>query len=557
VTRHRRDDPAADPLTTASRTILPADVIRPGTERAYRRLGFAGGEAHVLRRDLAASPPAGGVRRSIVHLAHLSDMQIADVQSPARMEFLEALPQREALAPFLPAHRPYEALAAHAVDAVVRTLRALPPSPVTGSPVALAVTTGDAVDNLQWNELQWFLNLMDGGNVAAGTGGPEFEGFQAAGWDGSAFWQPDGTTGRYAERWGFPAYPGLLRDAARAFAAGGLGIPWLACFGNHEALVQGMGLPTAAAARLATGDRKPTAPPPDFDIGAEASVRAFVRDPASLLAGPARQVVPDPARRLFSRREFVQAHLRSGGAPSGHGLSADNLEQGTVYYAHDAVPGVRILVLDTSNPGGNADGSLGARQAAWLEKRLTEVHSSHLDPTGAPTRSGNEDRLVIVASHHGLDSLGNDTVIDGEVDPDPDTDDLPRLRGPEIRSLLHRFPNVVAWLNGHTHEHRIVPRPDPASRTPGFWEITTGSIMDWPVQGRLIELVDNGGGSVSLICTLIDHAAPPDPSSAAPSWRLASIHREVAANDPFLGDESGPRGSTGDRNAELLWQALR
>ena len=74
-------------------------------------------------------------------------MQIADVQSPARMEFLEALPQRELLEPFLPAHRPYEALAVHAVDAVVRTVRALPPSPVTGAPVALAVTTGDAVDN--------------------------------------------------------------------------------------------------------------------------------------------------------------------------------------------------------------------------------------------------------------------------------------------------------------------------------------------------------------------------------------------------------------------------
>jgi metallophosphoesterase (TIGR03767 family) len=555
VTPHRRDDPPSGPLSTVSRTILPGDVIRSGTERAYRGLAFAGGEAHVLRQELAPSPRSGGARRSIVHLAHLSDMQIADVQSPARMEFVESLPRRARLTPFLPAHRPYEALAAHAVDAVVRTVRALPPSPVTGAPVALAVTTCDAVDNRQWNELQWFLSLMDGGSVAADAGGPEFEGFQAASWGDSTFWQPDAPTGRYVERWGFPAYPGLLRDAARAFAAAGIGIPWLACFGNHEALVQGMGLATAAAAGLAVGDRKPTAPPPGFDVGAESSVRAFIRDPTALLAGPSRRIVPDAARRSFSRREFIQAHLRAGGAPPGHGLSAENLERGTVYYAYDGVPGVRIVVLDTSNPGGNADGSLGAAQTTWLRERLAEVHSIHLDTGGARVRTANEDRLVIVASHHGLDSLENGTVVGGEVDPD--ADDLPRVRAPEIRSLLHRFPNVVAWLNGHTHEHRITPRPDPASRTPGFWEITTGSIMDWPVQGRLVELVDNGGGSVSVICTVIDHAAPPDPASAAADWRLASIHRELAANDPFLGDDSGPRGSLADRNAELLWQALR
>jgi hypothetical protein len=123
--------------------------------------------------------------------------------------------------------------------------------------------------------------------------------------------------------------------------------------------------------------------------------------------------------------------------------------------------------------------------------------------------------------------------------------------------MLHRFPNVVAWLNGHTHEHRIVPRPDPAGRTSGFWEITTGSIMDWPVQGRLVELVQDGDGSLSVFCTIVDHAAPPDPTAADAAWRLASIHRELAANDPFLGDERGPRGSPSDRNVELRWRVRR
>jgi metallophosphoesterase (TIGR03767 family) len=524
-------------------------VLRTGSDRAYRRLGFAGGERHVVREDLAPAPAPGAARRSLLHLAHLSDLQIVDVQSPARMEFLELFPDRGALHSFLPAHRPYEALAVHAVDAVVRTLRALGPSPVTGAPVQLAVTTGDVVDNLQWNELQWFLSLMDGGSVRAGS--VASEGVQTTAWGLPGYWHPDARADPYGERWGFPAYPGLLREAVEAFAASGLGIPWLACFGNHEALVQGMALASPAAAELIVGGRKPVALPPGVDPADPAVVAAFIRDPGPLLSGPTRAVAADATRRFFTRREFVQTHLRSPGSPAGHGFTNENLEHGTLYYAHDPVPGVRILVLDTSNPGGDADGSLGARQVAWLERRLIDAHATYLDAWGAPVRTGNEDRYVLLASHHGLETLGSGIVADGV---DPETADLPRVLGPEIRALLHRFPNVVAWLNGHVHEHHLVPRPDPAGRTSGFWEITTGSIMDWPVQGRLVELVEDGDGSLSLLCTVVDHAAPPEPSAADDAWRLASVHRELAANDPFLGDDTGRRGAPSDRNAELRWR---
>lgn len=548
----RPDDRGDDPTSTLERTIVPAEPLRSGTDRAYRRLGFAGGEGHVLREDLAPAATVGA-SRSVLHLAHLSDLQIADVQSPARMEFLDVLPDRNVLKPFLPAHRPYEALAVHAVDAIARTLHTLGPSPVTGAPVRLAVTTGDAVDNVQWNELRWFLSLLDGGTVRTGSGSP-LESPQSSAWDLDGFWHPDGDSGRYAGRWGFPAYPGLLRDAAEAFAAAGLGIPWLACFGNHEALVQGMSLATPAVGALVVGDAKPVGLPAGFDPGDPAHVAAFVRDPVALLSGASRAIPADRSRAFFSRREFIQAHLRGGGAPSGHGFSAENLERDTVYYAHDPAPGVRVLVLDTSNPGGNADGSLGAAQLTWLERQLVKTHSTHLDASGAPVRTGNEDRYVLLASHHGLETLGNDTVSEGV---DPAAADLPRVLAPQVRSMLHRFPNVVAWLNGHTHEHHIVPRPDPAGRTSGFWEITTGSIMDWPVQGRLVELVEDGDGSLSVFCTIVDHAAPPDPTDAAAAWRLASIHRELAANDPFLGDETGPHGAPSDRNVELRWRVRR
>jgi hypothetical protein len=203
--------------------------------------------------------------------------------------------------------------------------------------------------------------------------------------------------------------------------------------------------------------------------------------------------------------------------------------------------------LDTANPGGFYEGSIGARQAEWLERRLAEVHRSYVDADGRRVETSNADRLVVICSHHGLDTLTNDLAL---ADPDG-ADDLPRLIGPAVRSMLHRFPNVVLWLSGHTHEHHAIPRPHPSGGS-GFWEVSTGAIADWPVQARAIELVDNVDGSLSIFGTLVDHAAPPDPGDAEGIWRLASIHREVAANDPHRGWGSTAAGDVTDRNVELV-----
>jgi metallophosphoesterase (TIGR03767 family) len=531
--------------STLDRTIAPGEAIGRGSFGSYRRLSFAGGEAHVRRLELHPESRPSAHRRAILRFLHLTDTQIADVQSPARVEFLDRHADRRALAHLLPSYRPHESLQVHALEAMIRTVRDLPPSPVTGAPVALAVSTGDVIDNQQWNELVWFLALMSGRPVAADSGGPEFEGVQSLEWGDPSYWHPDGSPDVYAERWGFPSYPGLLEDAGRAFDATGLELPWIGCFGNHEGLIQGTSLPTSAVRAIATGDRKAVAAPPGLDL--EANVDRFVFEPEAFLSGPSRIVTTDPARRLFSRREFVEVHLRSPGTPNGHGFAPENLRDGTAYYVHDADPAVRFIVLDTANPGGFYEGSIGARQAEWLERRLAEVHRSYVAADGRRVDTSNADRLVVVCSHHGLDTLTNDLAL---ADPDGG-DDLPRLLGPAVCAILHRFPNVVLWLSGHTHEHHAIPRPGPGGG-PGFWEVSTGAIADWPVQARVVELVDNGDGSLSIFGTLVDHGAPPDPADADGLWRLASIHREVAANDPHGGWDSPAAGEVTDRNVELV-----
>jgi len=72
------------------------------------------------------------------------------------------------------------------------------------------------------------------------------------------------------------------------------------------------------------------------------------------------------------------------------------------------------------------------------------------------------------------------------------------LRGPQVEELLHRFPNVVLHVAGHGLEHRITPQPDPQRRSGGYWEVATGSPLDFPMQSRLLEIADNEDGTVPI-----------------------------------------------------------
>jgi metallophosphoesterase (TIGR03767 family) len=538
------------PLTT-QRRLGPGRVLRSGSIAPYRAVTIVDGEPYLVRDDFgtAADPPgdaagAGAAARGrpLLCLVHLTDLQLADVQSPTRFEFLNRYFADPRYAEIIPVQRPQEALTTHAVDAMLRTVNGAC-GPATGAPLRLAVTTGDAIDNAQWNELQTFLALLDGGLVRPDSGGPRYEGVQSLDWPDDWFWKPDGQgpTGPdfFRREFGFPHHPGLLERALREFRSDGLGIPWLACFGNHEALNQGVGTATAGIAGALVGTRKPVALPEAFDH--DRALELFTDQPEAFLPGPARAVTADPQRRPITRRDFVEAHFRPGARPDGHGFGMQNLLDGTAHYVHDTAA-ARLIALDTNCLAGGAAGCLDRQQARWLEARLAEVHSAYRGPDGETVSSGHEDRLAIVFSHHGTGTMTNNR------HPGPGQE--PLLSGPDVLAILHRFPNVVLWLNGHTHINAIRPRRDPADPARGFWEVTTCAIVDWPCQTRLVELVD-AGGHLSIVCTMVDHDTPLGPSSLDSGDDLAALHRELAANAPLGGHGSDLAGAPPDRNVEL------
>jgi metallophosphoesterase (TIGR03767 family) len=467
-------------------------------------------------------------------------MHVVDAQSPARVEFLDRADDATPNGILTAAYRPHEFLTAHVADTMAATVRSLGAGPVSKQRPAFAISTGDAVDNCQENELRWMIDLLDGGGTVRADSG------DLSKWEGVAdsdptyydphYWHPGGPpAGKAADlamtKYGFPRIPGLLDAVRRPFTATGVGIPWYAAYGNHDGLIQGNAPIDGPFAKISTGDTK--------IIGLPASISplAFA---ANLLAGkplpeglPARRITADPKRKLVSRSETIAAHFTTTGTPVGHGFTTQNRSSGTAYYTFEASDQILGIVLDTVNPGGLSNGSLDPAQFAWLKTKLTAAAG----------------KIVVLFSHHTIATMDNDRLAPGEKGP--------RLLGPAVTAFLLGYPQVVLWVNGHTHVNRVTAHKRPQG-TGGFWELNTASHIDWPQQSRLVEIMDNHDGTLSIFGTILDFVAPdPDPTSLQSPAQLASLSRLLSANDwqERTGHSTtldGRRGKVADRNVELL-----
>jgi hypothetical protein len=146
------DDPATLATRAAELTTL-TQTYGAGTpgDGGYTPVVTKPGESHVVRWDLASPQTGRELRRtSLVNLVHLTDQHIIDCQSPSRVEFLDRYNDGDRgcdSMSFASAHRPHEPASARITDAMLRRLRAIGYSPVTGAPLEATISTGDNTDN--------------------------------------------------------------------------------------------------------------------------------------------------------------------------------------------------------------------------------------------------------------------------------------------------------------------------------------------------------------------------------------------------------------------------
>ncbi|MEU6606710.1 TIGR03767 family metallophosphoesterase [Streptomyces shenzhenensis] len=520
----------APPLAPYTRGTTVDSVAAPQGGSGYRRLGAGPGWPRVVREDLAAPKSGRADRRTpLAAFVQLTDLHLMDVQHPLRLEFLRSTDPH--------AWRPHEALTVPGAVSLVERVNALRGAPVTGSPLHCVMTTGDNTDNNARSELEWFMTVMSGGTITPNSGDPRhYEGVQNSGL--KTFWQPDSVLRDRDKSFGFPQLKGYLAAAVREVRSPGLNLPWYSTVGNHDSLPLGcygshgdpyltefavggrklMSLDAAEAKKFQDTIKNATDPQ---GAGFRDLLRAHTRD--------LRSVTPDERRAPYTPAEYLKAHLdpaHAGAGPVGHGYSTANVDAGTQYYAFRIADDVIGISLDTTDPGGHYEGSIGTAQLNWLDRTLRD----------------NKDAYAIVFSHHTSTSMDNPR-------PDPARPGEHRHDGAAVVSVLARHANVLAWVNGHIHRNAITPHAAAGNRS--FWEISTASHVDHPQLARVIELVDNKDGTLSLFTTLVESAAPHRTDYADLSQTgLATLYRELSFNAP--GANRTLAGSAADRNTELV-----
>lgn len=588
---------------TAGRTTLEARVVPGATGPAFRFLQLGPGEPYTVRQELGAAQAGRETRRtSLLYFGQLSDFQLADEESPARVEVIDPLSTPLNL-PFGAAWRPWEALEPQLTEAMIRQVNQF----TAASPVAdgsgnrsamdLTINTGDLADSQQLNETFWVRTLLEGGplNPNSGVSKSTYShplcpnlfvpgAAEAARYTGvqdyddyiegtfPEFYDPDVPKGVHAA---WPKYPGLMDRAQQSFTADGLDVPSYVAFGNHDALVQGNAAANAAFEQVATGCLKPMGPVSNPENAS--ALLSSLLNPANLLASfltsPQNTIlVPgDPNRRFVSKKQFKDI-FKAGTQSDGHGFGLIDAAQETAskgaagYYSWSPQPGLRFISVDTVAEAGTiltpsgkstSDGNIDDPQFKWLRGQLQAATAA--------------DELVVLFSHHAPESLVADapdelappcTVADSHGhDLNPGCDLDPRLSFPihlqaDAVKLLHEFPNAIAWVAGHSHDNIVNAFPNPSGEG-GFWSIRVAAEADWPQQTRLLEIFDNHDGTLSIFGTIVDHVgqsvapAPGTPASSMDFNDLASAARTMSFNDLQSGAPIG-EGQPKDRNVELL-----
>ncbi len=448
-----------------------------------------------------------------------------------------------------------------------------------------ALTTGDNADNQQYNETTWVRQLLEGGTTLTPNSGirgnynqcsdisdaaltlrdwfgeraePIYTGvqdFRDQSADTRSFWDPNQPQGTYAD---WPRWTGLMDRAQQSFTPAGLRrgaalLPSYLANGNHDGLVQGNQASSSAIESIAIHCFKPLVPGLDFGSIIGALSGSYTR--------------PDVNRRHVDKAQLKTIY--GGGAQAdAHGFGLVSAAENTAsrgaasYYAWDPKPGVRFVALDTISEGGllavSSNGNIDNPQFTWLRNEIAAASAAR--------------KLVVVFGHHPIRSLTANladeaapacTVNDShghDVNPGCDRDprvSTPIQLGANLQSLLNANPHVLAYVTGHTHENRVMACGAAGGCPAGgnWWEINTASEIDWPQQSRLLEVMDNRDGTLSIFGTLLDHSATyavPAAGSASAFTvnQMAAIGRVTSYNDPQA--TLGATGTSVDRNVELL-----
>ncbi|MGO9579555.1 MAG: TIGR03768 family metallophosphoesterase [Desulfobaccales bacterium] len=514
---------AAEVLTTRQRTVMPDSIpsgsekIRPYEISKYKQNGYGSwhygpGLDSVRRLDLMPATYRGASAINTARLLNfftITDMHITDKESPTQAIYLGP---KDGVSS---AYSPVMLYTTQVLDAAVQTINALHRQ----NAFDFGISLGDACNNTQYNELRWYVDVLDGKVITPSSGahvGADTidyqKPYQAAGLDKTIPWYQ--TMGNHDHFWmGTNPVTDYLRQAYIGEDILNLGDIFLNPLGvNSRGFYMG-----SIDGRTPYGD-----------IYGAGPVKDFTTPP---------KVIADPNRRSLSRREWISEFFKTSSTPVGHGFTQTNLDHGFACYSFEPKANIplKVIVLDDTQRDDDLEypkargwghGSLDQERYNWLVKELDKGQT--------------EGKLMIIAAHVPLGVEKVDSYVGWW--------SKSFVSEKNLIAKLHTYPNLILWIAGHRHVNPVTALKSPDNARPelGFWQIETSALRDFPQQFRIFEIVRNRDNTVSILTTDVDPAVK-DGSPAAISRSYAVAAQQIyKTKKPLL--------PTGAYNAELVKQ---
>jgi len=524
--------------TTRDRTILPdpipadAEKIFPHELAKYERNGYGKwqyGPGLEAEKRLDLMPPAYGAAPAAAAAAAarllrffvITDMHITDKESPAQLIVFGFEGGSPEVYSGVMLYTP------HVLDAAVQTINALHEQ----DPIDFGVSLGDACDNTQYNELRWYIDVLDGKTVSPQSGEKD------------------------------DPIPGPLNDYQDEFQAAGLSkdIPWYQVRGNHDHYWMGS-LPVNDRIRAAhLGEEI-------LDMGniitdpRGADSRGFYTGaidgstpygdvigagPEAAFPTPPKVPAADPDRRVLSRQDWMREFFDTSSEPSGHGFTDADVEKVFACYAVEPKPDVPVKFIALDDTGGDDPGKLGCGHP-FVDQERYDWLVAELDKGQA------EGKLMIIGAHVPIAVEKPGSLLGWSP--------IACVTEDEFIAKLQSYPNLILWIAGHRHLNVITPLPSPDPERPelGFWQVETSSLRDFPQQFRTFDIVHNGDATVSIFATDVDPAvAEGSPAAISRTYGVGALKlfkMDEAVTMESITFPPLPLLPTGSYNAELVVQ---
>jgi len=546
-------------LGTRQQAIAPVAValytppIYPSDVAAYAVYGYSAwqwgpGEDEGRKFLTPAESTTATNTARLLSFFSISDIHITDKESPAQVPYFGwDAPFNGWFTPFAPspslfsqAYSPVMFSTPQVLDAAVRTINAVHRL----TPFDFGISLGDVCNSSQYNELRWFIDVMDGKYITPSSG----------------------------------AHLGATNiDYQMPFQATGIdrSIPWYEVIGNHDQMWMGIHYPTdkIRAALIGTNILNMFTNvffPNSIDLTGEymgvvdgTTPYGYVIKGGLTNNFPVPPTVAADSNRHTltttnsSTTNFMSEFFNTTSLPAGHGFTQANIESNSACYAFEPMTNVaiKVIVLDDTCKTTIPDEVLEAELAPVIGQSLAQLLSSvyagygWIDQaryswlTNELQMGQDSNQLMIVACHIPVNpqtDIGNPKPVGQFFPPNYQTET-------NLIATLHNYPNLMLLMAGHRHMNVVTPQPspDPAHPEYGFWEVETASLRDFPRQFRTWEILRNSDNTISIKTTDVDPVVEPG-SPAAKSLGYAIGAFRIFGNGAL--DDTSPH----TYNAELV-----